>query len=119
MQVLEIKGRPWTTNEGIRWHRMKLDQQTGMWVELSWGLALAKLTRMDYPVTVHCSQVCRAGTTLPDAGAMALVAKAVIDGVVRAGRLPDDSPEWVKAITFYAPIHGSTDLIRVGFERAA
>lgn len=48
---------------------------------------------------------------LADAGNHLPVVKASIDGLVDAGLVPDDNPEYVKAINELAPLRGETDTL--------
>lgn len=71
----------------------------------AWAAANAKgkrAPRYRVPVTVELRPfVDRA--PLPDTDALGFVAKSVMDGLVSAGVLPDDSPDWVSAVVFYRP----------------
>jgi hypothetical protein len=40
---------------------------------------------------------------MPDTGAPILAVKAMIDGAVEAGLLPNDKPDTVRKLTFLAP----------------
>lgn len=42
---------------------------------------------------------------LPDVDAPSPALKAVLDGVVDAGVIPDDRPPFVQSVTYYEPIH--------------
>ena len=71
---------------------------------------------MRTPVTVTVTHLRKNRASMPDVGAVILAAKAVIDGAVDAGVLPDDSPEYVRKLTFEAPeiagFHGLRVVIR-------
>lgn len=53
------------------------------------------LARIDTPVRIHVHSIRK---SLADADGLS--AKAVIDAIVLTGVLPDDSPEFVKEVTF-------------------
>lgn len=42
---------------------------------------------------------------MPDVDAVAPTLKAVLDGVVDAGVLPDDRPPFVQSVTYYEPVY--------------
>lgn len=55
----------------------------------------------------------------PDVGACLPAAKASIDALVDCGVLPDDSPEFVRSLTFTAPQHGPGHAIELVIEEVA
>lgn len=71
---------------------------------------------MRTPVTVTATHLRRTRASLPDVGAPILAVKAVIDGLVDAGVLPDDGPAYVRRLTFDAPevcgFHGLRIVVR-------
>jgi len=100
-------------------HRAKLPlglnaakQSKGIWLiqkELKAWKAWAKdaaegMSPMKPPVTVTVEHLRKNRASLPDTGAPILAVKAVIDGLVEAGILPDDGPEFVVELLFLAPI---------------
>lgn len=48
-----------------------------------------------------------------DAGAAWPSYKAALDGITRAGVLEDDGPQWVRAVTFHAPVYAGRDALIV------
>ena len=54
------------------------------------------------PVTIEAHMTVQRGV-LPDCDAIAAAVKPVIDGIVDAGVILDDSPEDVRSITYHAP----------------
>ena len=74
------------------------------------------LPAMRVPVTVTVTHLRKNRASMPDVGAVILAAKAVIDGAVDAGVLPDDGPEYVRKLSFEAPeitgFHGLRVVIR-------
>jgi hypothetical protein len=56
------------------------------------------------PVAVTVTHLRKNRASIPDTGAPILAVKAVIDGLVDAGVLPDDGPEFVVELLFLAPI---------------
>ena len=51
-----------------------------------------------------------------DVGACFPAVKAAIDGLVDAGVLPDDNPQFVRALTFYPAEIGDMDGLRLQIE---
>ena len=54
------------------------------------------------PVTIEALMTVHRGV-LPDCDAIAAAVKPVIDGIVDAGVILDDSPKHVRSITYHAP----------------
>ena len=81
----------------------------------STGLVTASSTAI-LPVTVTATHLRRNRAAMPDVGAPILAVKAVIDGLVDAGVLPDDGPDIVRRLTFEAPeiagFHGLRVVVR-------
>ncbi len=66
----------------------------------------------DGPVEVHAVMTVATGV-LPDAGAIALAVKHVIDGLVDADVIRDDTPEYVVSETYHAPERTGQRTLRV------
>ena len=64
-------------------------------------------TVFDGPVTVEAMTTYPTGV-LPDADAIALVMKYVLDGIVLSGAIPDDTGEYVRSMTYYASVRDTT-----------
>lgn len=62
------------------------------------------MAAMTPPVVVTVEHLRKNAASMPDTGAPILAVKAVIDGLVEAGILPDDGPEFVVELLFLAPI---------------
>jgi len=117
--VVELRGqRPWTVNDALAANRFTVAGLTRTWVEYGQFELAPKLPKFDFPVDIECVQVSSA-SSLGDAGSMFLAVKALIDGIVHAGKLPDDNGKWVKSLRFHAPVRGKTDLVRLAFTPAA
>ena len=54
------------------------------------------------PVTIEALMTSQRGV-LPDCDAISAAVKPVIDGIVDAGVILDDSPKHVRSITYHAP----------------
>ena len=67
-----------------------------------WAAALSSSGWERRPSRVEVSHI-HPGHVLPDAGAVFPTVKAAIDGLVDAGGVPDDSPDWITALTLRAP----------------
>ena len=108
--ALEFNQRPWTTNverAGNRWERAKLTKEWRLGFQL-----LAKSEKIPpmawITVTVEPHQK---GGRLQDVGACNPAVKAAIDGLVDAGVLADDSPEFVKSLVFLPPRKDKNSLV--------
>ena len=107
---LEFEKRPWTTNAeraGNRWERAKLTKE---WREAFAWLAKAELLPAMSWITVTVEPHQKGGR-LQDVGACNPAVKAAIDGLVDAGILIDDSPQYVKSFTFLPPHKDKNSLV--------
>lgn len=93
-------GKPWTMNyqrgTASRWALVKL---TAEWRGVFHLLAHEQHIPTLGPVTITVDHETRTNR-LPDTCAIAPAYKAALDGIVDARVLPDDGPEWVRAVTF-------------------
>jgi len=107
---LEFEQRPWTTNAeraGNRWERAKLTKEwreAFAWIAKSHGIPQMRWIS----VTVEPHQ--KTGR-LQDVGACNPAVKAAIDGLVDAGIVIDDSPEYVKSLIFLPPKKDRNSLV--------
>jgi len=116
---LEHEGRPKPANEYRRLHHHARADYDREWRQVFWALAKrARVPKMPTGVMVTVVQTCRRGTPLPDTGAAGPTAKAAIDGLVDAGIIPDDGPDWVRALVFVAPCHADRDRLVLLIEEA-
>lgn len=67
-------------------------------------------------VTIHHQMRDKNSTHWPDVGNIYPTVKAYIDGIVEAGKLPNDRPATVAELLFRTPVVGSRDLIVLEFE---
>lgn len=68
---------------------------------------IPKLKRVFFVVELHMKGV------LQDTGNCHGTTKAIIDGMVDAGVIPDDDPEYKKGIFYITPVRDKTNWIRV------
>jgi len=107
---LEYTERPWTTNferKGNRWERAELVKE---WRTAFYALSLKeKIPKMSWmSVTVEPHQK---GGKSQDVGACHPAVKAAIDGIVDAGVLVDDSPEYLRSLIYLPPQKGKNSLV--------
>lgn len=106
-QVWEVEyaQRPWTTNKERTEHHMTRAKRVKEWREaFAW---LAKSKRIPPLVWMRIgAQPWQKGGVLQDVAACNPAVKAAIDGLVDAGVLPDDSPEYLKSVEFFPPQKG-------------
>lgn len=101
--------RPIPENELRKMHWRARAEYVAAWrATFGWLAKQARVPRLD-AVIVTIATTCRAGTTLPDVGAVFNTAKAAIDGLVDARVIPDDTPAHLRALTFVAPEHSDRD----------
>lgn len=110
MYSLEYNKRPWTTNferSKNRWVRAELTKE--------WRLAfclLAKQAKIPHLNAIDVDvRVFQKGGRLQDVASCNPAVKAAIDGLVDAGVLTDDSPEYLRSIKFFAPKRGKDSLL--------
>lgn len=100
--VIEDNIRPWTTNSERTWHhhkRAKMVRETReRWYLLAKRSGIPTLSQ----ITVAVIPMSRDRRWRPDVGACYPTVKAAIDGIVDAGIIPDDNPQHLYSITFYA-----------------
>ena len=90
--LVNARGGHWTANQAE-------DAMLRQWGRLAGGDTGIVF---DGPVKVEAMMTVKAGV-LPDCGAISLAVKHVLDGLVDAGVIPDDSPDYVKSETYHAP----------------
>lgn len=97
--LLIVPQRPTLTNQAHNWHYRKVSADRKKWRAM--GHALAELANV--PACGSIEVTCWGaypGGRLPDPDACAPSLKGVLDGIVDAGVIPDDTGEYVKAITY-------------------
>lgn len=110
---LEFDSRPWTTNSerrGNRWVRASLTKE---WrTAFHWLCAEQRMPPLAWcHITAEPWLASRRG--MQDTGACSPAVKAAIDGLVDAGLLQDDSPKFVRQLTFVAPQIGRDALVLI------
>ena len=107
--TLCLSQKPWTTNAeraGNRWQRAELVKT---WRTAFKFLALQQRIPMLTDVTITAQPHQKSGR-LQDVSACNPAVKAAIDGLVDAGVMQDDSPEFLTAITFLQPVRAENAL---------
>lgn len=96
--------RPYLLNQERKDDRHKRAKVVAYWRETFALEAMVSDLPRPLPGPVHiCVHVDLMHGWKQDVGACFPTAKAAIDGLVDAGFLPDDGPEWVKSLSFTAP----------------
>ena len=108
---IRIPMRPFTINAERRMHHMERARHVREWRTLS--ATLAKRKRIPSLTAVHVHSHPHLKGRLQDADACHPAVKAIIDGLVDAGVIPDDDPRYVKAVTYHAPIRATADFLVV------
>lgn len=102
--------RPWTVNTERKWNHFRRAEVVRAWRQAFWLLALeAKIPHLKQ-IEVEATPVLNGRGRPQDVGAASNAVKAAIDGIVDAGVIPDDSPTYLRKITFCAPEKGPNSL---------
>ena len=101
-------GRPPTANKHLRSHPLATAAATKKWKYHAGGLWRGVLEEggraLKFPVVVVATPLHADRRSPQDAGACLPAVKAVVDGLVGVGGLPDDGPAYVSEIRFKAPV---------------
>lgn len=91
--------RPWTTNSERRWNRYRRAEEVKEWRGafqlLARNAQIPALTK----IAVHATPI-MPDRNFQDTAACNPAVKAAIDGIVDAGVIPDDTPEFLEYIRF-------------------
>ena len=114
---LELHGdRPWTTNAERTWHHMKRATHVkDMREAFGWMAKAQQLPKMR-AVHIYATPLAKNRKWRQDVGACFPAVKAAIDGLVDAGILPDDNPEFVRQLTFFPMEISDVDGLRIEIE---
>jgi hypothetical protein len=105
--VVDHLGRPTTTNRAHQMHHRQVSADRKEWRNAGFVLGRAqKVTRCN-AITVEAWGRYPNRRSLPDPDGIAPAVKGVLDGLVDAGVVADDSGEFVHAITYRAPVVGA------------
>ena len=102
--TVDMLGRPTTTNAAHQWHHYKVSADRKRWRDA--GSALARLAGVPQLAACELEVTARYPDrrSLPDPDGVAPAVKGVIDGIVDAGVIVDDSGLFVASITYHAPV---------------
>lgn len=107
---IEYGARPWTTNSeraGNRWERAKNVKE---WREAFFYLAKAQQIPKFKWATITI-EPWQKGGVFQDVASCNPASKAAIDGIVDAGVLDDDSPQYLRSVTFLRPQRGKNAMV--------
>lgn len=99
--MFEHFDRPWTVNGERKMNRYERAAKVKEWREAFCWLGLAQPNRDIGPVTVHVVPTSFNRRSRQDVAGCLPAAKAAIDGLVDAKVLQDDTPDIVRAVTFF------------------
>ena len=95
--------RPWTINKDRNWHPHERAKHIKEWRGAFNDLARdAFIPRLEFINVEICPVL--GDRRLQDTAACVTAAKAAIDGLIDAGVIEDDNPQFLGSIKFYAPI---------------
>jgi crossover junction endodeoxyribonuclease RusA len=110
---LVYHSRPWTVNSERKWNHFRRAEVVRAWREAFYVLAKeAKIPSLRL-IEVEATPVLSGRGRPQDVGAAGNAVKAAIDGIVDAGVVPDDSPTYLRKISFCAPEKGPNCLILI------
>lgn len=97
--VFDFMGRPWLANQAHQMHHREVSATRKEWSNAAIQLArIGKLGRHQAITLVVWT--CYPSGTLPDPDAPQPATKGVLDGLVRAGVIPDDNGDHVQGILY-------------------
>lgn len=110
--VLRYDIKPLTMNgiRGMHWapYNNKIEDYKNTF---AWLAKIQKVPAMDaIDIIVRDTY---SGTKPRDTSACAPAVKAAVDGLVMFGVVPDDSPKYVRNITYAPPVRGKTDSLEL------
>lgn len=106
--VLTHPARPWSINVERRWHPHKRAAAVKLWRTAFYHLAVAhQVPPATGPLQMVVHVRLRGRRTMDAANYLPAV-KAAVDGLVDAGVIPDDSPQWVSRYVLHAPVNEQT-----------
>ena len=111
--TLEDYERPWTANAERTWHFQKRARVVREARERFVWLARSERIPPLQRISVAAVPLVKNRRSMPDVGACFPAVKAAVDGLVDAGVIPDDSPQHVHSISFYAPLVGDLEGLRL------
>lgn len=93
--------KPWTANQDKNLHHHARADKVAEWRKAFWGLAgQAKIPTLAHVGITVRPYYRRWNGKFPDPASCAPAAKAAIDGLVDAGVMPDDGPQYVAWVKF-------------------
>lgn len=114
---LELHGqRPWTSNAERKWHHMERAAKVRDMRDSFGWMAKAQQVPALPAIKVYATPLAKDRRWRQDVGACFPAVKAAIDGLVDAGVLPDDHPQFVRALTFFPAEIGDVDGLRLVIE---
>lgn len=111
--LLEYEERPTSLNAERKAHWSARYKKSAEWREIFATLAMAKGIPELSQICVDIYVEQRGNGKLQDVGNCYPSAKAAIDGLVDAGVIPDDTPEHLLAIKFFAPTRSNRNCLRM------
>lgn len=108
--TLIYPSRPWTVNTERKWNHFRRAQIVKEWREAFFYLAKEAGVPHLLEIEVEGLPILSGRGRPQDVGAASNAVKAAVDGIVDAGVIPDDSPTYLKRLSFRAPLKGPNAL---------
>lgn len=95
---------PLSTNRSNSMHWAARERLLKPWLEMAWWLSSMEVRRhypipwVPVPVSIHLELEFRTATRRDPHNYVGTNVKAVVDGLVRGGLIPDDTPEWATIV---------------------
>lgn len=111
--VIDTLGRPPTANSRRRQHWRTQARSVEAWKHAALWMARQQRMPRLMAIEVECWGRYPNGRSLPDTDAVAPALKAVLDGLVIAQIIPNDTPAHVHGVTYRPPVvaHGMPALV--------
>lgn len=116
MWTLRHTERPFTLNAERGWHYHKRSKIVAEWRAAFRDLALEANIPPQVAIVVRATPYLVPRGRPQDVAAVFPAVKAGIDGIVDAGIIPDDSPTFVKSLTFDAPVRSEENALVLTIE---
>ena len=108
MLRIELLGKPLALNATSKSSHWQASKEIAQWREdAAWTVKAKRLKPLEGPVTIHVYP--QTSGRLTDCASCVLAVKGIVDGLVDANLLVDDSPKYVEAITFHSPRKAKQD----------
>ena len=112
MLTFELLGKPLAFNVTSKSSHWQASKEIAQWrQDAAWTVKAKRLKPLEGPVSIHVYP--QTSGRLTDCASCVLAVKGIVDGLVDAKLLVDDSPKYVSALTFHAPQKAKRDSLTI------